>query len=255
MIEIKGLTKYFGKKPVVEDVTVTIQPKTITSFIGPNGAGKSTLLSMVSRLLEADTGEVLLDKNNVKKMKSDSFAKRVAILKQSNHLNVRLTVRELVSFGRYPYSKGRLNEQDEMYVEQALAYMNLLDMQDKYLDELSGGQKQRAFISMVIAQDTEYILLDEPLNNLDMKHSVQIMKILRKLVDELGKTVVIVLHDINFASVYSDRIVALKDGRVVKDGPTKEIINPEALRDVYDMHIPVQEQNGCRICVYFNSHA
>ncbi|MER1998183.1 MAG: ATP-binding cassette domain-containing protein [Lysinibacillus sp.] len=253
MIEIKGLTKFFGKKPVVEDVSIQIQPGMITSFIGPNGAGKSTLLSMVSRLLDSDTGEVLLDKNDVKKMKSDAFAKRVAILKQANHLNVKLTVRELVSFGRYPYSKGRLNAEDNKLVDQALEYMNLTDMQDKYLDELSGGQKQRAFISMVIAQDTEYILLDEPLNNLDMKHSVQIMKILRKLVDELGKTVVIVLHDINFASVYSDRIVALKQGRLVKDGPTHEIINSESLRDVYDMHIPVQEQDGCRICVYFNS--
>lgn len=254
MIEIKGLSKSFGKKPVVEDVTLQIQPKAITSFIGPNGAGKSTLLSMVSRLLDSDTGEVLLDQKNVKKMKSDAFAKRVAILRQSNHLNVRLTVRELVSFGRYPYSKGRLTEEDEKHVDRALEYMTLIEMQDKFLDELSGGQKQRAFISMVIAQDTEYILLDEPLNNLDMKHSVQIMKILRKLVDELGKTVVIVLHDINFASVYSDRIVALKDGRLVKDGPTNDIINSEALREVYDMHIPVQEQDGCRICVYFNSH-
>lgn len=254
MIEIKGLSKSFGKKIVVEDVTLKIQSKAITSFIGPNGAGKSTLLSMVSRLLDADTGEVLLDQSDVKKMKSDKFAKRVAILKQANHLNIRLTVRELVAFGRYPYSKGRLNEEDNKFVDQALEYMNLTDMQHMFLDELSGGQKQRAFISMVIAQDTEYILLDEPLNNLDMKHSVQIMKILRKLVDDLGKTVVIVLHDINFASVYSDRIVALKDGRLVKDGPTAEIINSESLREVYDMHIPVQVQDGCRICVYFNSH-
>ncbi|USK50136.1 ABC transporter ATP-binding protein [Bacillus sp. CMF12] len=254
MIEIKGLTKQFGKKPVVEDVTVTIEPGTITSFIGPNGAGKSTLLSMVSRLLEADTGEVLLDQNNVKKWKSSDFAKRVSILKQANYLNVRLTVRELVSFGRYPYSRGRLTAEDEKFVDQAIEYMNLTDMQDKYLDELSGGQKQRAFIAMVIAQDTDYILLDEPLNNLDMKHSVQIMKILRKLVDELGKTVVIVLHDINFASVYSDRIVALKNGRLMKNGPTHEIINSDVLREIYDMDIPIQEQNGCRICVYFNSH-
>lgn len=255
MISIKGLSKSFGKKPVVENVTLQIQPKAITSFIGPNGAGKSTLLSMVSRLLDADTGEVFLDQTDVRKMKSNEFAKRVAILKQANHLNIRLTVRELVAFGRYPYSKGRLNDEDEKVVDQALEYMNLTDMQDKFLDELSGGQKQRAFISMVIAQDTEYILLDEPLNNLDMKHSVQIMKILRKLVDELGKTVIVVLHDINFASVYSDRIVALKDGRLVKDGPTHEIINSEALKEVYDMHIPVQEQDGCRICVYFNSHS
>ena len=168
-------------------------------------------------------------------------------------MNVRLTIRELVAFGRFPYTKGRLNDEDNVKVDEALAYMNLEDLQHNFLDELSGGQRQRAFIAMVIAQDTEYILLDEPLNNLDMKHSVQIMKILRKLVDELGKTVVIVLHDINFASVYSDRIVALKDGRVVKDGPTHDIINSEALKDIYDMDIPVQEQNGCRICVYFNS--
>ena len=126
-----------------------------------------------------------------------------------------------------PIQKDVLTAEDEKFVDQAIEYMNLTDMQDKFLDELSGGQKQRAFIAMVIAQDTDYVLLDEPLNNLDMKHSVQIMKILRKLVDELGKTVVIVLHDINFASVYSDRIVALKDGKLVKNGPTHEIINSD----------------------------
>ncbi|WP_339229980.1 ATP-binding cassette domain-containing protein [Oceanobacillus sp. FSL K6-2867] len=254
MIEIKGLTKKYGNKSIVKDVSVQIKPNKITSFIGPNGAGKSTLLSMVSRLLDADTGDVLLDKNNIKNMKSNEFAKRIAILRQANFLNVKLTIRQLVSFGRYPYSKGRLNAEDNRIVDQAIEYLNLTDIQHKFLDELSGGQKQRAFISMVIAQDTEYILLDEPLNNLDMKHSVQIMKILRKLVDELGKTVVIVLHDINFASVYSDHIVALRDGRLVKDGPTHEIINSESLNEVYDMHIPVHMQNGCRFCVYFDSH-
>lgn len=254
MIELKGLTKKYGNKPIVKDVSVKIQPKKITSFIGPNGAGKSTLLSMVSKLLDADTGDVLLDNNNIKQIKSNDFAKRIAILRQSNFLNVRLTIRQLVSFGRYPYSKGRLNEEDNRIVDQAIDYLNLSDIQHHFLDELSGGQKQRAFIAMVIAQDTEYVLLDEPLNNLDMKHSVQIMKILRKLVDELGKTVIIVLHDINFASVYSDHIVALRDGKLVKDGPTHEIINSEALNEVYDMHIPVHTQNGCRFCVYFNSH-
>ena len=253
MIQVRALSKFYGKKPVVENVTVDIHPGQITSFIGPNGAGKSTLLSMVSRLIEADTGEVLIENSHVKKMKSNDFSKRVPILKQSNYMNVRLTIRELVSFGRFPYSKGHLNEEDEKMVDQAIKYMGLTDMQHDYLDELSGGQRQRAFIAMVIAQDTDYILLDEPLNNLDMKHSVQIMKILRKLVDELGKTVVIVLHDINFASVYSDNIVALKDGRVVKNGSTNDIINSDALKEIYDMDIPVQEQDGCRICVYFNS--
>lgn len=253
MIQVRELTKLYGKKQVVENVSVDIRRGQITSFIGPNGAGKSTLLSMVSRLLDADTGEVLIDQTNTKAMKSNEFSKRVSILKQSNFMNVRLTIRELVSFGRFPYSKGRLNTEDEQMVDQAIGYMDLEDMQHSYLDELSGGQRQRAFIAMVIAQDTDYVLLDEPLNNLDMKHSVQIMKILRRLVDELGKTVIIVLHDINFASVYSDRIVALKNGRVVKDGPTEEIIQSDALKEIYDMDIPIQQMANCRICVYFNS--
>ncbi|WNS75810.1 ABC transporter ATP-binding protein [Bacillus sp. DTU_2020_1000418_1_SI_GHA_SEK_038] len=253
MIQVRALSKFYGKKPVVENVTVDIHPGKITSFIGPNGAGKSTLLSMVSRLIEADTGEVLIENSHVKKMKSNDFSKRVSILKQSNYMNVRLTIRELVSFGRFPYSKGHLNEEDEKMVDQAIKYMGLTDMQHDFLDELSGGQRQRAFIAMVIAQDTDYILLDEPLNNLDMKHSVQIMKILRRLVDELGKTVVIVLHDINFASVYSDRIVALKDGKVVKNGPTNEIIQSDSLKEIYDMDIPIKKINDCRICVYFSS--
>ena len=208
---------------------------------------------MISRLLEADTGEVIVDQTNIKKMKANDFSKKVSILKQSNHMNVKLTVRELVSFGRFPYSKGRLTDEDERKVDESLAYMDLTHIQHSYLDELSGGQRQRAFISMVIAQDTEYILLDEPLNNLDMKHSVQIMKILRRLVDELGKTVVIVLHDINFASVYSDRIIALKNGKVVKEGSTEEIIQSSSLKEIYDMDIPIKRLNDCRICVYFNS--
>lgn len=253
MIQVRQLSKFYGKKAVVEKVSVNIQRGKITSFIGPNGAGKSTLLSMVSRLLDADTGEVIIDNQNIRNLKSNDISKRVAILKQSNFLHVRLTIRELVSFGRFPYSKGHLNEEDHKMVDQAIDYMNLRELENRYLDELSGGQRQRAFIAMVIAQDTDYILLDEPLNNLDMKHSVQIMKILRKLVDELGKTVVIVLHDINFASVYSDHIIALKDGRVVKDGPTMEIINTESLKEIYGMDIPIKQMGDCRICVYFNS--
>ncbi len=253
MIQVQALTKFYGKKQVVKEVSTTIQRGKITSFIGPNGAGKSTLLSMVSKLMDADSGEVLVDATAAKKMKSNDFAKKVSILKQSNYMNVRLTVRELVSFGRFPYSKGRLTTEDEQFVDQAIEYMGLQELEDDYLDELSGGQRQRAFIAMVIAQDTEYILLDEPLNNLDMKHSVQIMKILRRLVNELGKTVVIVLHDINFASVYSDYIVAMKNGEVVREGPTETIIESAALKEIYDMDIPIQQMNNCRICVYFNS--
>lgn len=130
--------------------------------------------------------------------------------------------------------------------------MKLEDIQDKYLDQLSGGQCQRAFIAMVIAQDTDYIFLDEPLNNLDMKHSVEIMKLLKRLVEELGKTMVIVIHDINFASVYSDYIVALKNGRIVKEGPPEEMIETSVLEEIYDMTIPIQTIDNQRIGVYFS---
>lgn len=251
MIEVANITKSYGTKNVVDNVSVSIQKGKITSFIGPNGAGKSTLLSMISRLVAKDTGEVIIEGDNISNIKSSELARKIAILKQSNHINVRLTIRELVSFGRFPYSQGRLNKEDWAKVDEAISYMELEDIQDKFLDQLSGGQRQRAYIAMVIAQDTEYILLDEPLNNLDMKHSVQIMKILRRLVNELNKTIIIVIHDINFASVYSDYIVALKDGKVVKEGPADEIINSDVLKDIYDMDIAIQNINCQKICVYF----
>ncbi|MGG1687230.1 ABC transporter ATP-binding protein [Pseudalkalibacillus sp. NRS-1564] len=252
MIEIKNVSKSYGKKKVVQNVSLTVQKGTITSFIGPNGAGKSTLISMVSRLLSCDEGEVYIDGSNVTKTKSNELAKKISILKQSNELNVRLKVRELVSFGRFPYSQGRLTKEDWAYVDEAILYMELEEIQDQFIDHLSGGQKQRAFIAMVIAQNTEYIILDEPLNNLDMKHSVQIMKVLRRLADELGKTVLIVIHDINFASVYSDQIVALKNGSLIREGRTDEMITTEVLKEIYDMHIPIEQYGDHRIGIYFS---
>lgn len=252
MVDVKRVTKLFGNKKVVDDVSVKIEKGTITTFIGPNGAGKSTLLSMVSRLISKDTGEILIDNVELGKTKSSELAKKLSILKQSNVINLRLSIRELVSFGRFPYSQGKLTKEDWTYVDEAIQYMELQDIQDKFLDELSGGQKQRAFIAMVLAQDTEYILLDEPLNNLDMKHSVQIMKVLRRMVDELGKTIVIVIHDINFASCYSDYIVALKDGKVVKEGKAQEIITPEALNEIYEMDFDIKNINNNRIAVYYS---
>ncbi|WP_102347892.1 iron ABC transporter ATP-binding protein [Bacillus sp. Marseille-P3661] len=252
MVEVKEISKKYGNKAVVDNVSLKIKKGKITSFIGPNGAGKSTVLSMVSRLLKKDAGEIIIEGEELSRWKSTELAKKVAILKQSNNINIRLTVRELVSFGRFPYSQGRLTKADWKHVDEAIDYMELGDMQDKYLDQLSGGQKQRAYIAMVIAQDTEYILLDEPLNNLDMKHSVQIMKVLRRLVDELGKTVVIVIHDINFASCYSDYIVALKDGKVIREGSTDEIINEKVLKEIYDMDMQIKDINCNKICVYFS---
>jgi len=251
MVDIKSVFKTYNNKKVIDDVSLTIPKGKITSFIGPNGAGKSTLISMVSRLIAKDEGIITIDGEDISKSKDSELARKISILKQSNSMNVKLTVRELISFGRFPYSKGNLKREDWKKVDEAIAYMELADIQDKFLDELSGGQRQRAFIAMVLAQDTEYILLDEPLNNLDMRHAVQIMKTLRKLCDELGKTIVIVIHDINFASCYSDEIVALKDGRIVKQGHTCDVIDSCVLKEIYDMDIEIKEIEDQRICVYF----
>ncbi|RUS46530.1 ABC transporter ATP-binding protein [Cohnella sp. AR92] len=251
MIEVRQLSKRYIGNHGIHDVSLKLEQGAITSFIGPNGAGKSTLLSVISRLLPMDQGSVHIGGLDVSRSDSRELAKAVSILKQSNELNVKLTVGELVEFGRFPHSAGRLNADDRARVDEAIRYMGLEDLRGKYLDNLSGGQRQRAFIAMVLAQDTEYILLDEPLNNLDLKHSVQMMKVLRRLTDELGKTIVLVLHDINFAAAYSDSIVALKDGRVVHHGSADEIIVPDVLRGIYDIDIPVHVVDGRKVCVYF----
>ncbi|NFR87679.1 MULTISPECIES: ATP-binding cassette domain-containing protein [unclassified Clostridium] len=251
MITVKNITKKYGEKKVVDNVSLDLHENQIISFIGPNGAGKSTLLSMISRLTKKDNGEVVIDDKELSTWQDKDLSKTISILKQNNNINIRITVKELVTFGRFPYCGGNLRSEDKAFVDEAINYMELTDLQDRYLDELSGGQRQRAYIAMVIAQDTKYILLDEPLNNLDMKHSVEIMKILKRLVNEKSKTVIIVIHDINFASCYSDYIVALKNGKVVNQGKTSEIIKKDILESIYEMNFNVTNIDNRPICVYF----
>jgi len=248
MVEVKNLSKAYGTKWVLRNVSLRVRRRTITALIGPNGAGKSTLMGVMSRLLKKDGGEIWIDGKEIGSYKSRELAKKISVLRQTNDVRIRITVRELVSFGRFPHTEGRLRKEDWDWVDRAIAYMELDTVQDRFLDELSGGQKQRAFIAMVLAQDTDYVLLDEPLNSLDMKHAVQMMKVLRRMVDELDKTVVVALHDINFASVYADEIVAMKDGRVVKQGRSEEVIESDVLREIYDMDVAVQTIGG-RGCV------
>ena len=251
MIEIKDVTKRYDGAVVVDRVSLTIARGGVTSVIGANGAGKSTLLSVISRLLPADSGTVTVDGMDVATTPGDRLARRLAVLRQDNHMSVRLTVRELVAFGRFPHSGGRLTAADHELVEEAIGYFELGDLADRYLDQLSGGQRQRAYVGMVLCQDTDYVLLDEPLNNLDMRHSVQMMRRLRRMADDYGKTVVMVVHDINFASCHSDTIVAMKNGSVIAQGTTAEMMTPEVLNAVYDLDIDVHDVNGSRIGVYF----
>ncbi|MGP9694189.1 iron ABC transporter ATP-binding protein [Brachybacterium sp. AOP25-B2-12] len=223
----------------------------ITALVGPNGAGKSTLLTMAGRLQDLDAGSISIAGHDVATTRSTELARIVSILRQENHFVTRLTVRQLVGFGRFPHSRGRLTVQDEAMVSEAIDFLELTELEGRYLDELSGGQRQRAYVAMVLAQDTDYLLLDEPLNNLDMKHSVQMMRHLRRAAEELGRTIVIVLHDINFAAKYADRICAMKEGRVVHYGPSAEIMRPEVLSEVFDTEVQVIEGPDGPLAVYF----
>ena len=251
MIEVCGAVKRYGDSVVVDGVDLQLPRGGLTSIIGPNGAGKSTLLSMVGRLLGMDAGTVRLDGDDVHRTKGEVLARRLSMLRQDNHLTSRLTVRELVTFGRYPHSRGRPTVEDEQHVVRALQFLDLEPLAGRYLDELSGGQRQRAFVAMVLCQDTDYVLLDEPLNNLDLRHAAAMMRLLRRATDELGKTVVVVLHDINFAARWSDQVVAMRDGRVLVQGPPAEVIHEDVLRQVYDMDVAVHHLDGRPVAVYF----
>ena len=252
-IVLKKLCKIYQGHTVVEDVSLQIKKGQFTAFIGPNGAGKSTVLSMMSRLLVADSGEVELDGRRLSQMKSTDIAKKMAILKQANHTELRLSVEEVVAFGRFPHSQGRLIDEDHEIIDQALAYMNLQELRHQQLSTLSGGQRQRAYIAMVLAQDTEYILLDEPLNNLDMKHSAQIMRVLKDLAEHHGKSIIVVIHDINFASVYADQIIAMKNGKLLYQGSPDALMQEEVLQDIFDFHIPIQNVKQHKLGLYFIS--
>ena len=230
MIATEKLGKRYGEKTVLSSVTLELPKEKIIAFIGGNGTGKSTLLSLITRTLPKSEGKVMVDGTELSDWNNRELAKKLSILRQANDLNIRLTIRELVAFGRFPYTRGRLNAEDEKQIDRALDYLRLKPLEHRYLDELSGGQRQMAFIAMIIAQDTEYIFLDEPLNNLDMRHSVQIMKVLRRLVTEAGKTVMVVIHDINFVVSHADYVIALKEGKVIAQGDTGTIIRPEVLK-------------------------
>lgn len=250
-MQIKNLTKKYDDKAVVDSVSFEIPKGKVISLIGPNGAGKSTVMGMISRLVAHDSGQVNFEGTDITKWKSKELSKRLAILTQSNNIQMKLTVRELVAFGRFPYSGGRITKEDQEIIDKAISYMELEEFQNRFIDELSGGQRQRACIAMVIAQDTEYVLLDEPTNNLDIYHATNMMKIVRRLCDELGKTVVLVLHEINYAAFYSDYICAFVDGKIAKFGTVEEVMTKENLSEIYKVDFEIMEIEGKPLSIYY----
>lgn len=249
MIQLRNVTMSYGADPVVKNVSFNLADSGLTALIGPNGAGKSTLLSGIGRLTPLANGHVLVDDIDVKDWKSEELAKKIAILRQENHLSVRLTVAELVMLGRHPHGRGRIGSKDQEKVAEALKSVDMLCLADRFLDELSGGQRQRAFIAMTLAQDAKYLLLDEPLSALDMRHSRDMMRHLVRATKNQNMSTVVVIHDINTASAYADRLIALKDGEVVADGTPDEVVRPEVLEDIFEVDVEVVYVNGRPVAV------
>lgn len=252
MICVKNIHKSYGKKVILSDISVEIPMGQVTSLIGPNGAGKSTLLMIMAKLLEASSGQVFIKDQDISDITTAKYAHIVATLRQAVGFNMRLTVEELISFGRFPYSRGSLTAEDKEVIDQSLHFLDLAPLRHSYLDEISGGQRQMAFLAMTIAQKTEVLLLDEPLNNLDMKHTVQIMQALRRLCDEQGRTVILVIHDINFAANYSNNIIALKNGHLRFSGLSDEVITEQNLSDLYGIEFEILRNEHGYLCNYFN---
>lgn len=250
-MKISNLVKKYGNKKVVDNVTFEIPKGKVISLIGPNGAGKSTVMGIISRLIASDTGNIGVNGTDIKEWKSKDLSKKLAILTQTNNIQVKLTVKELVGFGRFPYSGNNLTDDDNDQINKAIDYMELTELSNRYLDELSGGQRQRAYIAMLLAQDTDYVLLDEPTNNLDIYHATNMMKVVRKLCDDLGKTIILVLHEINYASFYSDYICAFKNGKIYKFGTVEEVMTKENLSDIYKVDFEIKKIKGKPLSIYY----
>ena len=251
MIQVHGALKSYSTETTIGPVDLEIPGGGITALVGPNGAGKSTLLTMIARLLGMDAGTIEVGGLDVTTTRSKDLAKVLSVLRQENHFVMRLTVRQLVGFGRFPHSGGRLTPADVEIIERAISFLHLEPIADRFIDELSGGQRQRAYVAMVLAQDTRYVLLDEPLNNLDMAHSVQMMQHLKRAATELGRTIVIVVHDINFAATYADTIIAMKNGAVAAVGTPEEIIRSEVLSRIFETPVEIIEGPKGPVAVYF----
>ncbi|WP_424983782.1 ABC transporter ATP-binding protein [Maritalea sp. S77] len=233
MISVRNLTHQLDQQTILNDLSLTIPKGKVTALVGANGAGKSTLLSLMARLMKLQDGQILIDNMSVGETPNDALARKLSILPQAIQLEPRLTVRELVSFGRYPHAKGRMQKQDWDKVDEALSVLDLNELADRQLDTLSGGQRQRAYVAMTYAQDTEYMLLDEPLNNMDIAASRSLMRVLRELCEHHGRTIVIVLHDINYASGYADNVVALADGKIDQEGTPLDVVDSAFLHRIY----------------------
>ena len=245
-MEVRNLSFSYGKNWVIKDTSFQIEEGKITTIMGANGCGKSTLFNLMTRNLYPGKGNIFLRGKNIQNLALKEFARKVSIVHQYNSSADDITAERLVSFGRTPYMKlmqGR-SEADERQIRWAMEVTNTEKYRDREISRLSGGQRQRVWIAMALAQNTKILFLDEPTTYLDIRYQIEILKLVRKLNREYGITIIMVLHDINQAIHYSDRIIGLKDGHVAAEGAPDEMITPESIRELYGITLGVTEVEG-----------
>lgn len=247
------LTLSYGDSIIINELDIEIPKGEITVFIGGNGCGKSTLLRSIARLLKPQTGSILLEGEAISKMSTKEVARKMAILPQSPAAPEGLTVLQLVKQGRYPYQSWlkQWSEEDEAKVTNALMATGIDHLKDRPVDSLSGGQRQRAWIAMTLAQDTDIILLDEPTTYLDMTHQIEILDLLYELNEKEGRTILMVLHDLNLACRYAHNIVAIKDQKIFAQGKPEVVINCGLVKNVFGMNceVTIDPLFGTPLCI------
>ena len=247
LFEIKNLSFSYDKDNVIDDLSLTIKPGGVTTIIGANGCGKSTLLNLMTKKLRYDKGEIKFLGEDISKIKLRALAKKLAIVHQQNTIPFDITVEKLVGYGRIPYENLCIpskQEDNEDKIIWAMSVTGVYDIKGELLSRLSGGQRQRAWIAMSLAQDTDTLLLDEPTTFLDIKHQIEILKLIENLNKEHGISIIMVLHDMNQAMRYSTEVIALKDGKNIAQGSPESVISEELLKKLYGVDLDIVEVNG-----------
>lgn len=241
MLQIKDLNFSYKNRRILKDINMLVNPGQILALVGPNGSGKSTLLRCLNGFLQPDSGRVLLNGEDIQHQKRKWISRRIALLPQNLEAVQQITVAELVAMGRSPYQQFGwfLKEKDKKSIEWAIDYMNLGALRNKSLDKISGGERQRAWIAMILAQDTDIVLLDEPITFLDLKYQWYLLEIIKQIRLQFNKTFILVLHDINQAMTAADSFVVLKEGSIRAYGEAQDIITSHLLKDVYDVSAQV----------------
>lgn len=257
LITTKNLNISYGNIDIVKDLNLNVPEGKITTIIGANGCGKSTILKTLARILKPKSGEIYIDGTEINKQSSKELAKKMAVLPQSPKAPDGLTVEELIAYGRFPHQKGfgTLNKEDYDIVKWALEVTGILEFKDRTIDALSGGQRQRAWIAMALAQETDILLLDEPTTYLDLAHQLEILKLLEELNKKQGRTIVMVIHELNNAARFADHMIGVKKGKVVCEGTPKEVMTNKNLREIFNIDAQIIEEpkSGKPVCITYDT--